>query len=78
MTVHCIFQIHCEVRRSSVWICGSRSASEFSSARYLSVIAEVLNATSAQEVLSAQCGTICQADKSGPVVLPSIGIEAGF
>jgi len=51
---------------------------EFSSARYLSVIAEVLNATSAQEVLSAQCGTICQADKSGPVVLPSVGVEAGF
>jgi hypothetical protein len=50
----------------------------FSSPHYLSVVAEVLNATSAEEVLSVQCGTSCQADKSGPVVLPSVGLEAGF
>jgi hypothetical protein len=50
----------------------------FASPRYLSVIAEVLNATAGQEVLRAECGTICQADKSGPVVLPSVGIEGGF
>ena len=50
----------------------------FASPRYLSVIAEVLNATAGQEVLRAECGTICQADKSGPVVLPSVGVEGGF
>jgi hypothetical protein len=50
----------------------------FGSPRYLSVVAEVLNATASQEVLRAECGTICQADKSGPVVLPSIGVEGGF
>jgi len=51
---------------------------EFTSPRYLSVVAEVLNATASQEVLRAECGTLCQADKSGPVVLPSIGVEGGF
>jgi hypothetical protein len=51
---------------------------EFRAARYLSVIAEVLNATGSEEVLRAECGTICQADKSGPVVLPSVGVEGGF
>jgi TonB dependent receptor/TonB-dependent Receptor Plug Domain len=50
----------------------------FSSPRYLSVVAEVLNATGSEEVLRAECGTICQADKSGPVVLPSVGVEGGF
>jgi hypothetical protein len=50
----------------------------FGPPRYLSVVAEVLNATGSQEVLRAECGTICQADKSGPVVLPSIGLEGGF
>jgi hypothetical protein len=46
--------------------------------RYLNIVAEVLNATASEEVLRAECGTICQADKSGPVVLPSIGLEGGF
>ncbi|HEX3773429.1 MAG TPA: TonB-dependent receptor [Polyangiaceae bacterium] len=50
----------------------------FTAPRYLSIVAEVLNATSSKEVLSAKCGTLCQADESGPVVLPSIGLEAGF
>lgn len=51
---------------------------EFSSTRYLSIVGEVLNTTGSQEVLRAECGSICQADKSGPVVLPSIGLEGGF
>jgi hypothetical protein len=51
---------------------------DFGRPRYLSVVAEVLNATGSEEVLRAECGTLCQADKSGPVVLPSIGLEGGF
>ncbi|HEY4103026.1 MAG TPA: TonB-dependent receptor [Polyangiaceae bacterium] len=50
----------------------------FSAPRYLSIVAEVLNATGSEEVLRAECGTLCQADKSGPVVLPSVGVEGGF
>ncbi|HEY2406211.1 MAG TPA: TonB-dependent receptor plug domain-containing protein [Polyangiaceae bacterium] len=50
----------------------------FDEAHYLSAVLEVLNATSAKEVLKEQCGTRCQGDLSGPVVLPSLGVEAGF
>ena len=51
---------------------------DLGSPRYLSIVAEVLNATASQEVLSAECGSLCQENKSGPVVLPSIGVEGGF
>ena len=50
----------------------------FGSPRYLSVVVEVLNATASEEVLRAECGTSCQADRSGPVVLPSVGVEGGY
>jgi TonB family protein len=45
---------------------------------YLSAVAEVLNASSTREVVRLDCGEVCVERVAGPVVLPSIGIEAGF
>jgi len=45
---------------------------------YFSVVAEVLNATSTREVVRLDCGEVCVERVAGPVVLPSIGMEAGF
>jgi TonB family protein len=45
---------------------------------YWGLIAEVLNATSTREVIRLDCGEICRERSAGPVVLPSVGIEAGF
>jgi hypothetical protein len=45
---------------------------------YLSAVAEVLNATSTREVVRLDCGQVCVERVAGPVVLPSIGVEAGF
>jgi TonB family protein len=45
---------------------------------YLDLVAEVLNATSTSEVVRLDCGEICRERTAGPVVLPSIGVEAGF
>jgi hypothetical protein len=45
---------------------------------YLDLIAEILNATSTREVVRLDCGEICRERTAGPVILPSIGIEAGF
>ena len=45
---------------------------------YLDLVAEVLNATSTREVVRLDCGQICRERTAGPVILPSIGIEAGF
>lgn len=45
---------------------------------YWSIIAEVLNATSTREVVRLDCGEVCRERSAGPVVLPSVGIEAGF
>jgi TonB family protein len=39
---------------------------------------EILNATSTKEVVRIDCGTVCVERFAGPVILPSIGIEAGF
>lgn len=44
----------------------------------LSVVAEMLNATSAKEVLRYECGGRCELVTAGPIVLPSIGLEATF
>ena len=44
----------------------------------LSVVAEVLNATAAKEALRYECGGRCDLVTAGPVVLPSIGVEATF
>ena len=40
------------------------------------VIAEILNATGTKEVLRVDCGNVCRERVAGPVVLPSIGVEA--
>lgn len=45
---------------------------------YLGIIAEVLNATSTREVVRLDCGEVCRERSAGPIVLPSVGIEAGF
>jgi hypothetical protein len=45
---------------------------------YWGVTAEVLNATSTKEVVRLDCGEICRERTAGPVVLPSVGLEAGF
>jgi hypothetical protein len=44
----------------------------------LSVVAEMLNATGAKEALRYECGGRCELVTAGPVVLPSIGLEATF
>jgi len=44
----------------------------------LSVVAEMLNATAAKEALRYECGGRCELVTAGPIVLPSIGIEATF
>ncbi len=40
------------------------------------VIAEILNATSASEVVRLDCGEICRERSAGPVILPSVGVQA--
>jgi hypothetical protein len=45
---------------------------------WLSVVGEILNATSTREVIRLDCGSICVERFAGPVILPSVGIEAGF
>jgi hypothetical protein len=44
----------------------------------VAVVAEMLNANSAKEALRYECGTRCDLVTAGPIVLPSIGIEATF
>jgi hypothetical protein len=38
----------------------------------------VLNATSTKEVVRLDCGSVCVERFAGPVILPSVGVEAGF
>lgn len=45
---------------------------------YLDIVVEVLNATSTREVVRLDCGQVCRERTAGPVVLPSVGLEAGF
>lgn len=45
---------------------------------YWGIIAEILNATSTREVVRLDCGEVCRERSAGPVILPSVGIEAGF
>jgi hypothetical protein len=43
-----------------------------------SVVGELLNATSTREVIRLDCGSVCVERFAGPVILPSVGVEAGF
>jgi TonB family protein len=46
---------------------------------YWGVTAEVINATASTEVVGRQCSVVkCTQSAVGPLVLPSIGVEAGF
>ena len=44
----------------------------------LSLVAEMLNATAGKEALRYECGGRCELVTAGPIVLPSIGLEARF
>jgi len=43
-----------------------------------SVVIEALNATATSEVVRLDCGERCAERVGGPVVLPSVGVSAGF
>jgi TonB family protein len=43
-----------------------------------SAVAELLNATSTREAIRLDCGSVCVERFAGPVILPSVGLEAGF
>jgi TonB family protein len=45
---------------------------------YWGIIAEILNATSTKEVVRLDCGEVCRERSAGPVILPSIGLQAGI
>jgi hypothetical protein len=45
---------------------------------YWGLTAEILNATSTREVVRLDCGEVCRERDAGKVVLPSVGLEAGF
>jgi TonB family protein len=45
---------------------------------YWGIIAEVLNATSTKEVVRLDCGEVCRERSAGPVILPSLGLQAGI
>jgi hypothetical protein len=44
----------------------------------LAVVAEMLNATAVKEALRYECGGRCELVTAGPIVLPSLGVEASF
>jgi outer membrane receptor protein involved in Fe transport len=48
------------------------------SSGYWGLVGEVLNATASREVLRVECGQQCRSESTGPVVLPSVGVEAGY
>ena len=45
---------------------------------YWGLTGEILNATSTREVVRLDCGEVCRERAAGPVILPSVGLEAGF
>ncbi|HEX5099671.1 MAG TPA: TonB-dependent receptor [Polyangiaceae bacterium] len=59
-----------DVRVAKRWKLGETS--------YWGITAEILNATSTSEVVRLDCGVRCAQRVAGPVILPSIGVEAGF
>ena len=56
-----------DLRLEKRWLVGQRS--------YWAVVAEMLNATLSKEVTSLTCSIRCRQDISGPVSIPSIGLE---
>lgn len=59
-----------DLRAEKRWRLGARA--------WWSVVAEILNATDTSEVVRLDCGDRCAERTAGPVVLPSIGVQAGF
>ncbi len=59
-----------DARVEKRWLFGERT--------WLAVVGEMLNVTSTREVVRLDCGTLCAERVSGPVMLPSIGIEGGL
>ena len=60
-----------DVRLEKRWRLGDRA--------WWGVTAEVLNATGSREVVRRNCNEIrCTESGFGPLVLPSVGVEAAF
>ena len=59
-----------DLRIEKRWQLGEKS--------WWAVNGEILNATSTKEVVRIDCGGVCVERFAGPVILPSVGIEAGF
>jgi len=59
-----------DVRVAKHWKIGETS--------WWGVTGEILNATSTTEVVRLDCGIRCAQRIAGPVILPSVGVEAGF
>ncbi|MFC1641139.1 TonB-dependent receptor plug domain-containing protein [Myxococcota bacterium] len=60
-----------DLRTEKRWRLGTRG--------YLAAVAEVLNATAGREVLRRNCNASgCEDASFGPLILPSLGIEAAF
>ena len=59
-----------DLRIEKRWKLGEKS--------WWAVNGEILNATSTKEVVRIDCGGVCVERFAGPVILPSVGIEAGF
>ena len=59
-----------DVRAAKRWKLGEKA--------WWGLTAEVLNATSTSEVVRLDCGQRCAQRVAGPVILPSLGVQAGF
>ncbi len=59
-----------DVKAEKRWRLGARA--------WWSVVFEMLNATGTTEVVRLDCGERCAERSAGPVVLPSLGVQAGF
>jgi TonB family protein len=59
-----------DVRVEKRWVLGKNG--------WWAINGEILNATSTKEVVRLDCGSVCVERFAGPIVLPSVGIEAGF
>jgi hypothetical protein len=47
-------------------------------ASWVGIVFEMLNATATSEVVRLDCGERCAERVAGPVILPSLGVQAGF
>jgi len=51
----------------------------FSERFWLAAVAELMNATFSQEITERSCNPVrCMEQRVGPIVMPSVGVEAHF